>query len=323
MKLLLFVYYSIRESILGASQALKKHNWEIVGYPLLEDNTYESINKAILKEDPKVLLFWCFKISPEVLRRLKESHRNRVFSLFNWDDPYCWSDKGRQMEENAKYMDLVYSTCQESCSWYKEKGVKEALFLLPGFDPQTHRPIVDPKYKCDISFCLTNLYENPEVFPDQLISRKDLIEKLIKEKDISFRLYGPEFLGQLYPNHYHGFVIYDNLSLVYHNSKINICTHGICKYKYANERSILVTGAKGLLYVDPVHKFETIFNKDECLFIDLQDPITQIRSILKNYHRYEELINNGYQKALQDYTWDKWAETINDNLCSYIKDRYH
>ena len=40
-----------------------------------------------------------------------------------------------------------------------------------------------------------------------------------------FHVYGPDFLGQLYPDCYRGFVTYANSARVFANRKINLCLH--------------------------------------------------------------------------------------------------
>ena len=42
-----------------------------------------------------------------------------------------------------------------------------------------------------------------------------------------FHVYGPDFLGQLYPDCYRGFVTYANSARVFANRKINLCLHAV------------------------------------------------------------------------------------------------
>lgn len=323
MRLLLLSYYGIRESLLGAAEALRRLNLEVSNFsvceyawtPATQVKDLQDLIDKINAIQPEILLFWSLRMDPGSIQRLRQLYPKIILILFNWDDPYAWSVPELNLKEKAKFFDVVFTSCQESCQWYCHHGAKQAVFLLPGFDPDQHLPLISADYVCDVSMCATNLYMDPKRYPDQLIPRRDLVDALTRQSEFTFRLYGPPEFKDLYPNHYGGWVNYFDLAKIFSTSRINLCTHICGHWKYANERCILITGARGLLLVDPVAGFETIFDPaTECIFLDPKKPIDQIRSILLNYDKYQPRRDAGYRRALNNYTWDHWARTITSTL---------
>ncbi len=221
------------------------------------------------------------------------------------------------MERKAKWFDIVFITCKESCLWYLERGVKKAIFLTPGFDPNEHYYINTDYYKCQVSFCITNLYHREK---EQLIPRKKLIDDIIADGTIDFKLFGPKFLQKEYPNHYAFWVGYYDTRYVFSNSMINICTHVTgSKQGYINERCILITGSNGCMLVDPIPGIEEMFvPEQECILLDIKNPVEQIKNLLKDPERLKKIGENAGKRALRDYTYDRWAATVDQGLNSLV-----
>ena len=302
--ILICTYYGLRESLRLAADQLEKLGWQVEDHPLFLDT---NLDAKIRLTNPDVILFWSYNIDPSYLKQIKANFNDKKFVIFNWDDPFSWS--WSNIKQIAGIFDLALTSCQEATKWYLERGARQSEFLLPGFTPAPLE--VDKRYICDVAICITNLYENNNVYPNQKINRKKLIDLLVAS-GLDFRIYGPGDLKEIYPNHYHGFVNYSDLPKVFYNTKINICTHVDSRYKYTNERSILITGSSGLLLVDPIHDYDQIFNPgQECLQLDLDDPISQIKTILAHYDEYANIKEKGYNKALTNYTWADWAAKVN------------
>ena len=328
MKLLIAGYYELKESLNSASISLKKYGIEVIDYPLyryymdINDRRDDYVNHFInflSDEKPDVILWWYIGIPSDDIGRIVFSNDQIKHIMFNWDDPYNW--KTNDLENKSKYFDCVFVTCKETLKDYLLNGAGEAYHCLPGYDPEIHHMILEnddqmTDYQCDISICCTNLYLG-ENYPDQYMNRKEIIDLIYEKQDefgYKFNIYGPEFLKKIYPKSYKNFVCYNDTNNIFNYSKINLCTHVKCdKDGYLNERSILILGSGGLLYVDPVKGIDQILDThNECVILKKDHIIEQITSILSNYDDYYKVRYNGYLKSKM-YTWDQWAKNLYDN----------
>lgn len=254
-------------------------------------NYLELFDNKITNFDPKYLLFWNWaSISGEELKYIKNRHYERIFMIYNWDDPHCWNKN----LDHFKYYDISFSTCLETLNKYKSLGIKICKYLLPGYSPLIHYNDLDDKYKCDISFICTNLYENTQDDYDEkiLINRKDLIIALDKDPKIKFNFYGPEKFKHLVPSSYKGFIPHDKNRLVFSNSKINLNIHGSNGTGYLNERTILIMGSGGLMLIDNVKGIDkNLIDGKTCIII--KNP--NIESILNQIH---EILDTKWYKTI-------------------------
>jgi len=328
MKLLITSYYGLRESLLSAANSLRKNGINVIDFPLLK--TYRSseiIDKKgeldifIKREKPDIILWWYINIPSEDIKYIVENNAHIRNFYFNWDDPHNWNPS--KIYEKCKYMDCSFICCEQSIQKYSEFGSKKTLHLLPGYDPKIHNILpynnVDAiKYECDISFCCTNLYIDTNIYPNQYINRKELIDNIYSNQSkygFTFFIYGPEFLKTLYPKSYKGYVKYEDTNKVFNYSKINLCIHVQSNArKYLNERTILILGSGGLLYVDNVDGIEDILKPNaDCVIINKTNYLEQIRNILDNYDTYRDVRHNGNIKS-NEFTWDKWASYVANQI---------
>lgn len=172
------------------------------------------------------------------------------------------------------------------------------------------------EFQYDISFICTNLYENETIYPDQIVNRKYLVETIYENQtkyNYKLGIYGPSKFNDTFPDSYSCFIKYHNTNDAFNLSKINMCTHVIGNKKgYLNERIFLIMASGGLLFVDPIES-DVLINGYNCVFIDQNRVIKQIKSILLNYDRYTQIKINAYLTA-QKYCWDNWGLTINEKL---------
>ena len=142
-----------------------------------------------------------------------------------------------------------------------------------------------------------------------------------KSGGYTFAIYGPEKFKEQYPDSYQGFVKYDDTGKLFNRSRINICTHVIGNKKgYLNERVFLIMGSGGLLYVDPVPGVEDILiNGINCIFIDENRIVSQVKNILKNYNIYQNVKNKAYE-TVKGYTWYDWGMRIEEKLLHNFSD---
>jgi Glycosyl transferases group 1 len=325
VKICFISYYGLRESLLCASNSLEKLGYEITNFSLMEhernenkDKAYDMLIETINTNKIDVVLWWYIGLETDKFRYIVEN-TNIKHMFYNWDDPNGWIE--RDIMGKAKYFNCVFTCCKGIINRYLEHGTKNVFHLLPGYDPTVNYIIVNDvlnEYDCDISIVCTQLYENNLSDMNQYINRKELIDNIYKNRSkYKFHVYGPPFLKELYPDCYKKQIPYSDLNHVFNNSKINICTHTHCQFeKYANERTVLILGSGGLLYVDKVKGNNELFeDKEDCVYIDKENYIEQICDILQNYDEYLDIRNNGKEKS-NKYTWTKWGEFIHNN---YLK----
>lgn len=170
-------------------------------------------------------------------------------------------------------------------------------------------------YQADISIIITNLYEDSNIYPYQIYNRKKLIDLIVNEKSINFKIYGSPHLQIKYPHHYGGSVSYTDLPKIIGSSKINITTHVDGRYLYLNERSFIIPACAGLMYIDPIPNLDQYFIPGvECIVMDINDPISQIKEILSNYDNYEKIKEAGYEKFKNNYTLNHWINFFESNI---------
>jgi hypothetical protein len=328
MKILITTYYGLKESLLCASKSLSKVGFECCEYPLFRyyadkydklDNYIDHFLDYIKSVNPDIILWWFIAIDTAGLEKIKKDNLNIKHIFFNWDEPFNWVHC--DLENKSKYLDRAYLCSSEMFDSYKKSGC-ECFLLYPGYDPNIHYCILENKlqdevkYSCDISIVCTNLYANLEKYPNQYICRKKLVDDIYNNQEkynYKFFIYGPTSFEALYPKSYRGFINYEETNKVFNYSKINICTHvHNDKDKYLNERTWMILGSGGLLYIDKIkgiHENNILEDNKDCVIIDKENYIEQIRKILDNYNDYYRIRHYGFMKS-HDHTWDKWAEFI-------------
>lgn len=329
--LILVTYYGIYDQFTYIAQSLERLGYIVHDYPYrkyAEDGPTKlmiEMKKLIDDFSPDYTLWWTIAIDVAVLHNIAQMDRRVKQLYFNWDEPYNWGLV--EAHTKAKYLSSAFVTCRETVGNYNKAGTLHAYTLYPGYVPEIHYPMwlgpngsdLGPdsiEYEFDISFICTNLYENPEEYPDQIVNRKELIETIYDNQEkfgYKFAIFGPEKFKERFPNSYQYFIPYSETGQMFNKSKINICTHVVGdKEGYLNERIFLIMASGGLLMVDPVPN-EILVNGKNCVFIDQKRILTQIKSILTNYDRYHSVKKKGY-KIAKNYTWDDWAMQMQETL---------
>lgn len=338
MKFLLIGYYHLADGFKGAATALEKYGHQMEFFPLteyydlykldaihylesfisrkIEKSHITTSSKYIDDNIPDVILWWNFNID---LKYLIMSKKYKIINIFyTWDDPF-WSDN-RQDDRIFEHIDIAFTCCNRATEYYRRNGCKNVVYLPPGFDPDFHKPIdmTDDSYDCDVSLICTNLYNKPP-YLGKCIDRKSLLDTIIADQTISVNVYGPQFLAELYPNNYKGFVPFADTHVIYNRSRINLNTHVRRDGDmYINERTTQILGSRGLLMIDDIGGIDKLFKREQnCVVIQEYNIVNQIKHILKNYSQYEKIKEAGYQYALEKFTWDSWARAIHYRLAHY------
>ncbi|ARF10643.1 hypothetical protein Hokovirus_2_170 [Hokovirus HKV1] len=328
-KIIITLYYDFIEPIKTAKESLEKLGIQVIGYPMFKYNSnqteleirYEDFINFVEVNKPDYVLWWNFYVPERIIERTKLVHPMLKNYMYNWDDPFCWSNA--EYADKIKHFDMAFVSSLEKFANYKRLGCDPVL-LYPGYNKNIHYPIIydddddKEKYSCDVSFCCTNLYEDKTYFNNQIIPRKQLIDDVYNNQtkyNYKFNIYGPEFLKERYPLSYKGEVRYQDTNKVFNYSKINLCTHVTDANSYLNERVILIMASGGLLLVDNVKNIDKVFdnNLKNFIILDKNNYIKQIIGILKNYDEYILIRNNCYD-TIQNKDWDNWANM----LCQYF-----
>ena len=249
---------------------------------------------------------------------IKENvHKEVVFIGYNWD-PLCPTEEIKPSKiQFISSLNAYISGDILEINYLKSKGLTNLEFCPSGFDPTVSSFIQDTEYECDVSIVCTNLYTNHLSFPLEYVrlNRKKLVDGIYENRHkIKFHIYGPQFLSNLYPDCYQGYIEYKNCPKVFSNSKINLCIHAVSynsqgQYLYFSERLPQILGCQGLLYCETEYK-ELLIPNVNYILADPLDPVNQIEEILTNYESYTQLKKNGYLLAIKHLTWQNLVDKI-------------
>ena len=315
-ELLLVSWFGERDGIRHGTTSLLEEGWTIYTYcHFVEKLEAEEFSLLVKKYDVTCVMFWCFaQITPEFVSYSRILNPNVTFVLYNWDDPYSLRENSHR--QLFKELDCAFTCSTEAQSVYASMGI-DSTFLLPGC------PVVNElysqKYECDVCFIIGNLYENIEVFPDQVISRTTLLNILSEMKDITVHLYGPKELHERFPSVvYKGVARYGEIDQISKTSFINISTH-VCESSfYLNERDVLILGSGGFLLTDSsINAAGLPRSTHEVL--EKNDIPKQIRRLISQKHHVQQCRENGFAFAQSQLSYKSWARTIDRTLRSHIQ----
>lgn len=309
-----------------------KNHFEILGnevyfLPLLQYNIkfsgevlYDALYSFIQNIDPDVILWWNWECDKNVMKNLKINTPNIIHCLFNWDHPFClseWDNNTNRQITSKNIWDIVFVTGDCNLDKYIKSGSSEAYYLRMFADEEIHYPEKDPKYECDVSIVCTSLYENKSIFSNQLLDRTEMITNLINA-GLNVKIYGPEHFKSQFPDQYSGFAHFMDNHKIFSNGKVNICTHGVNGYKYCNERVGTILSSGGLLFCDKVDGIEEILTDGkDCILIDEQNYVSQVRNIVENYDKYSHIKQNAIKTAKKKFNPETWCSFINEKILLY------
>ena len=356
MNILLIGYCHLSDGFLYASKALEEFNHKIYFFPYLiykmdqNPNLIQDLKNSIVENNIDICLWWNNSILFDEINEIidfskkinqtEENKNKQQFKIkhifFNWD-PFLydfykynvsnyWKPLIDKKKEVYRLMDMIFTCFEKEKQYFQSIPYKYKIYYNPpGFDKNASKYIYNENYTCDISFVLTNLYNNQQEFPQEAtnLNRFTIVNKLYEKRDtIKFHIYGPENFKHIYPECYKGFIKYDDSHIIFSNSKINLSIHPIIhelnsensSEEYFSERVPQILGCQGLLMTNS--NFSNILKKDEdYLHIhEEMDYIGLIENILHNYDNYKQIKINGYNKALLHYQWKNWANIIHNNI---------
>ena len=346
MNILLIGYCNLGDGFLYASKALEQLNYKIYFFPYLNykmdqnPNLIQDLKESIINNKINICLWWNNSIQyDEINEILKTNNENKseiktnIKNIFyNWDpflynyEKYNVNNHWENIIENKKkvysLMDFIFTCYEKEKMYFQSKPYEYKIFYnSPGFDKNASKYVYNKNYSCDVSFVLTNLYNNQNEFPQEAtnLNRYTIVDKLYEKRNtIKFNIYGPENFKYIYPECYKGFIKYDEANLVFSNSKINLSIHPIIyelneensNEEYFSERVPQILGCQGLLMTNSNLSSILKKNEDYIHINQNMDYINLIENILKNYKQYKHIKMNGYKKAINYYQWNNWGKKI-------------
>lgn len=337
--ILIIGYYHLQDGFLACAKCLEPY-YNVLFFPLLHyhDSGYdvkvelsnyingyecEHYECGLVKREGHIsnVLIWnvgYFINHPELCMYIKTHVVNKcTFISFNWDPLPPNSVITDQKKQFVLQMNL-YITCDgrefkelNNGGWYNVE------YSPSGFCPVMTHPMYDTSYTCDVSIVCTTLYADYTLFPKEYVRvhRKELVDLLYQHRsEITFNIYGPPAFGELYPECYKGYIPYDKCSLVFTNSKVNLCIHATSynnngEQLYFSERLPQILGCGGLLYCETPYVGLLRPNYNYIL-ADQTDQWSQIYTLIKQSSKYDKIRKNGYNTGMTYYTWNTLVSKI-------------
>jgi hypothetical protein len=329
MKLLIVGWYNLIYPVITAKEYFTILGYDVYFLPLLyytQQFSENKLNNALLSFikniDPLAMLWWNWECPTETMKFIKQNTQNVVHLLFNWDHPFClsnWDNNLNRQILSKNIWDICFVTGDCKLNKYIESGSSEAYYLRMFSDEETHFPEYDKNYECDVSIVCTNLYDDVNMFPNTILSRKDVLTNIINN-NINLHIYGPENLKKVFPKQYKGFCHFLDNHKIFYNSKINLCTHVENGYKYCNERVGSILSSGGLLFCDKVEGITSILTDNvDCILIDETNYINQLKEILANYQKYAHIRFNAIKTAGKKFSPNFWCKYIDVKLKNYLQ----
>lgn len=321
-KIIIVGFHSLREQLSAIKEVLDGYYFEVYFYPLFKfaydatqkiDNYKENMNQFIKKINADIILWWFLDVPFEVFDYVKVNNPSVYFILFNSDDPL---NVNNELLKKCKIFDLVMVPSLGCIEQYKVQcenvihnshPIWSKMFYRVGSTDMIPDNLIK-QYKCDISILCTSLRESKE------LNRKKIIQDIVEYSKKSYRvfkIFGPGFLKESYPDNYGGIVEYDNLNLLFNLSKINISLHTDCNKSLCLTHTDLgIISSGGLLFIDQVKDLETVLKHNEhCIIIDKEGYIKQIDSILSTYEQYTRIKEKVLYVA-KNFTTDNFVKKM-------------
>ena len=328
LKFGLVVYYDVRESLVGAVEALqRKIPARIVSFPLLQ-RLHESKDAAadvaawVRREKLTVVLWWYLNLPPAQLQRVKSAAPDCRHYLYDWDQPHGWA----ALKPKLGFLDGAVVSSRTVAEDRLPGLVKYAGFAVPGCDPAvffrpaggTEEP--DAVVLNDLVLCCTNLYASRAQFPHQgTVSRTRLLQLFAGQID----LYGPpQQFAAAFPQQYRAFCKYFDLGRMFRRYRLAVCTHVNAVDKaYLNERAAIILMSGGaVLFIDCIRGFEDILQDGvNCVVMQPQNLRSQVKRLLADPASLRRIAAAGVVTARRHFTWDVWADAVAKMILSEPK----
>jgi len=300
-KILLIGFYGYSDGYYALGNELEKY-YDIKFFPLFawRDKCIHSNYKKndleleINNYNPDMLLVWHnfdfidHFVIDEIhfnLKKYLQNIKNIKKINLNWDLGYNYI----VMKDTIEIFDIIFGVS------IKHNTFSNYKFFNQGYNEKlSYKSEHDLKYKCDISFIGTNLYEN--YGNNKNCTRKQILDIITNDKTINCHIYGSENIKNMYPKHYKNYISYNNCHKVFSNSLLNLNISPINDDKnnnhyYYSERLAQIFGCEGLMVCN--NDFGNFIPKNCYIKINKPEEIISIINLIKNNKDiYDEYIKN-------------------------------
>lgn len=233
------------------------------------------------------------------LLELKKKYNFKLIQI-NWDP----DDKNYNNFKMIKNFDIGFYSNPKYLTYdnikYFQQGYCEKTSFYKEID----------NYKCDVSFIGTNLYTETS-WENQNLNRKKILDIIYNETNIKLHIYGSDFLKNIYPKSYKGFINYEDCYKVFSNSLINLNISPLNdikyekngkKYYYYSERMPQIIACNGIMMSN--NDYEDFLKKnDEYILIENLDKIIDIIYEFKNNKIKVENMKKNIEKKKNNFNY--------------------
>ena len=286
--------------------------------PLQEDEFNNAIVKRIDTFRPDVILVYKgVFVRPDTLKYAKAHNCKLV--LFYPD--VSMTVHGANIPNSIPLYDLVFTTKTFGITDMRDKyGVKNAVFIPHGFDPDIHRPLMIGKeekeiFGCDVSFIGTWSAKKEQWLAHLKESLPEIDLKIWGDQwnkttaqSLKASIQGKPIVGDLY-------------ALAIQCSTINLGVlseqvSGASSGDLITSRTFHITGASGFMLHERNEESVLYYKEDkESGFFDgPEELVTKVKYYLDNAEVREEIRIAGHKRAMADHSLDARAKVIIDEL---------
>lgn len=341
--LLILGYYGFKDGYFAYGQYFRNYFNTVSFFPLIEcrdlinynKTTFEDLEKVIIGQDldnvysnnlnifPNFKNYVIIAHSCDMIKNLKLGEKMLLEYILELKEKYKFKliqiDWDPVLSDNH-YITKDFDIC--FCADPINLRYKNVHYFPQGFSPNFSYYLEDQNYKCDISIICTNLYVGNE-FPNQSLNRKIILDTLYKSKLFNLKIYGPSFLGNLYPDSYQRFIEYDQCLRVFSNSLISLNISPLNQIKnenecfsrgkefYYSERLPQIFACHSIMLSNNDFNPLLIPDEDYIYIENINDLIPKIQDILGNKDKYSRIQNNVIKKKVL-FNYENLIENISN-----------
>jgi hypothetical protein len=243
------------------------------------------IIEIVKSKKPNLVFFSkCNGVNPDLV---KECNNYTKTWLWNMDSKptilHC-----PEVVEHAKNATYSSCTCNETAKWFESLGVKKCYTIFEGVDPTLYKPM-DVERTNKISFIGTKTGE------------RDSFKEFLDSNNIENSFYGPGYTNE---------VFVEDFCRICSSSKamLSLNTHNNIP-DYFSDRVFRYMACKApVFHWDSTNTLNKYFeDKKEILYFDTQEKLLHL---LKSDINFGEIAENGYNRVIENYTWDNTITNI-------------
>jgi spore maturation protein CgeB len=263
------------------------------------------INRLILKKTKefKPDILWvdkCLYLWPETLENIRKESCSLLIH-FSPDNQIVRTNQSRHYLRSIPIYDMHITTKKHNIDWLLKCGARRVEYIINGFDPDVHRPLVLNQdelkiFGCDIGFI--GRWEP---------SREDILLWLFK-KGYNIKVWGGNWSRSRYRNHllfaHSQHLVGDDYTKAICGAKINLCLLSKWHNDLTTDRSVEIPACGKFMLAERNNEHLALFKEGiEAEFYDTQrEMLEKIEYYLKHEYERENIASAGRKRCLADYS---------------------